>query len=42
MQKRAIFVEKSLRINMLKIKRYCKIRDHCHYASEYRSATYST
>ena len=26
---------------MLKIKRYCKVRDHCDYTGEYRSAANS-
>ena len=26
---------------MLKIKRYCKVRDYCHYTGEYRSAANS-
>ena len=25
----------------LKDKKYCKVRDHCHYAEEYRSASHS-
>ena len=31
MQKFAIFVMKNLKINILKMKKYCKVRDHCHY-----------
>ena len=36
-QKFVIFVERNLKINMLKIKKYLKFRDHCHYMGEYRS-----
>ena len=25
----------------LKIKRYCKVRDNCHYTGEYRRSTHS-
>ena len=25
----------------VKYKSYCKVRDHCHYAGEYRGATHS-
>ena len=39
MQKKIIFVKKSLKINMLK-KKKCKVRDHCHYTGEYRGAAY--
>ena len=39
MQKSVIFVEKSLKINMIKIKKYCKVRDHLPYTGEYRGAT---
>ena len=42
MQKSAIFVKKRLRINMLKIKKYCKVRDYCLYVGEYRGAAHST
>ena len=38
MQKSVIFVKKYLTINMLKIKKYRKVRDHCHYTGKYRSA----
>ena len=40
-QKVVIFVERNLKINMLKIKKYLKFRDHCHYTGEYRSAAQS-
>ena len=30
-----------LKINMLKIKKYCKAREHYHYTSEYRVAPHS-
>ena len=35
-----IFVMKKL-INKLRIKKYCKVRDYCHYTGEHRCATYS-
>ena len=38
MQKYDILVKKNLKMNMWKIKKYCKVRDHCHYAGEYRGA----
>ena len=41
MLKYAMFVKKSLKINMLKIKVYHKFRDHCHYTGEYRVAAHS-
>ena len=25
----------------MKDKKYCKVRDHCHYTGKYRGATYS-
>ena len=36
MQKYAIFVKQSLKIKYVKHKKYCKLRDHCHYTGEYR------
>ena len=36
--KSVIFVKKNLKINIWKIKKYCKVRDHCHYTGEYRGA----
>ena len=41
MQRFAIFVKKSLKINISKIKKCCKVRDHCHYTGEYRRAAHS-
>ena len=41
MQKFAIFVMKNLKINILKMKKYCKVRDHCHYTAEYISVAHS-
>ena len=34
-------VKKNLKINMWKIKKYCKVREHCHYTGEYRGALHS-
>ena len=36
MQKFAIFDDKHA-----KDKKYCKVRDHCHYTEEYRGAAHS-
>ena len=36
-----VFVKKTLEINMCKIKKYCKVRDHRHYAGEYKGAANS-
>ena len=41
MQKLVTFVEKNLKINMLKIKKYRKVRHHCQYPEKYRGAAYS-
>ena len=41
MQKLITFVEKNLKINMLKIKKYRKVRDHCQYIEKYRGAAHS-
>ena len=30
-----IFVQKNLKNKYLKDKKYCKVRDHCHYIEEY-------
>ena len=38
-EKYTAFVEKSLKINMLMIKKYCNIRDHHHYTGRYRFST---
>ena len=40
-QKIVVFVKKNLKANIWKIKKYCKVRYHCHYTGEYRSATHS-
>ena len=40
-QKSVIFVKKNLKNKYLKDKKYCKVRDHCHYAVEYRSAAHT-
>ena len=33
--------QEKLQINIWKIKIYRKVRDHCHYAGEYRGAAHS-
>ena len=35
MQKLVLFITKKLKINMLKIKKHCKVRDHCYYTEEH-------
>ena len=35
-----LFVRKILNINMLKIKKYHKVRDHCRYTGKYKGAPY--
>ena len=42
MQKSFILVKRSLKINMLNIKKYRTVRDHCHYTGKYRGAAHST
>ena len=41
MQKFIIFPKKNLRVNMLNIKKYSKVRDHCHRTGEYRGVVHS-
>ena len=41
-QKFVTFLKNNLKINMLKIKNYCKIKDRCHYTGKYRGAARST
>ena len=41
MQNSAIYVKRSLKINMLKIKKFRNVRDQYHYAGQYRVAAYS-
>ena len=41
MQKPVIFVNKNLKINIWMIKKYRKVRDHCHYTGKYRGAPHS-
>ena len=33
-----LFVRKILNINMLKIRKYHEVRDHCHYTGKYKGA----
>ena len=33
--------KEKLENNYLKDKKYCKVRDHCHYAGEYKGAAHS-
>ena len=33
-----LFVRKILNINVLKVKKYHKVRDHCHYTGKYKGA----
>ena len=37
MPKFAIIVKIKFKINMLEIKKYCTVRDHCHYTGKYRA-----
>ena len=41
MQKFFIFVKKNLKMKNVNEKEYRKVRDHCHYAMEYRDAWHS-
>ena len=41
MEKSVIFVRKKFENMNLKDKKYRKVRDHCHYAREFRGATHS-
>ena len=41
MEKSVIFVRKKFENKNLKDKKYRKVRDHCHYAREFRGATHS-
>ena len=42
MQRLVIFVKKMLKINTLQIKKYCKVRDQCHYTREYGGDAHGT
>ena len=33
-QKYAVFIEKKMKINMYKVKKYCNVRDHIHYTGK--------
>ena len=41
MKKSLIVVKKTFEIKYVKDKKYCKVRDHCHYTREYRGAAHS-
>ena len=41
MQKFTIFVKKHLKTKLLKISKYCKVRDHCNYTGENRGVAHS-
>ena len=40
MHKSVIFVNKNLKINVWKKKKYRKVRDRCYYTGEYRGAAH--
>ena len=40
-QKSVVFVKKNLKVNIWKIKKYCRVSEHCHYRGEYRGAAHS-
>ena len=42
MQRHGTFAKKNLKINTVcKDRKYCKVRDHCHYTGGYRDAAHS-
>ena len=41
MKKSLIVVKKTFEIKYVKDKKYCKVRNHCHYTGEYRGAAHS-
>ena len=41
MEKSVIFIKGKFENKNLKDKKYCKVRDHCHYTMEFRGATHS-
>ena len=41
MQKSLTFLKKNFENKYMKDKKYCKVRDHCHYTGAYRGAAHS-
>ena len=41
MQKSVTFVKKKIENKYFWDKKYCKVRDHCHYTEKYRGAAHS-
>ena len=36
-----LYLSKKVEYKYVKDKKYCKVRDHCHYTKEYRDAAHS-